>query len=519
MRIASKTKTLSFILAILVIFGMFPIISVSANGVPWPISFDIISDDFNVGIRNEIEVASDDISDPMTLFINMDNQHGQRLLLVEDSLTLSPNSTGSAYADNPGLSIDPNTSEMLIVTITLNPSQIEVGDKIHLHVDITDETDANTFRILTLIVIGDESPGNGETTVTDVNVTPQSAELAPGESRQFAAIVIGNNSPPQNVIWSLSQNAGDYAGLSDTGLLTLDDGARIGASFAVIATSTFGDDEANRISGQAAVTISAQDSGNRDNNGNGGDPGEQQPPPPPPPTENWVTSSRYRERDVPSGTGILGGGRFDDPISAIPIFAFSAISQDIGTTSLISQAQAQSLAHEALAQAQSEGRSIGQIRLIGPQEVSIAMFQAMVAAAGNNNLRINADSILSDGSVDVRISVNPRNVTANVNLHASTTSSAAVSVREFFERVFEAEVGVVSLTQQGSFGMEVVVAARLDIPVTQSNLNYIYFYSYDRQANNFRSFSPGFTWLDSNGYLHFSTSLAGDIIISRVPLA
>ena len=75
---------------------------------------------------------------------------------------------------------------------------------------------------------------------------------------------------------------------------------------------------------------------------------------------------------------------------------------------------------------------------------------------------------------------------------------------------------VVGLGQQGSFGQEVRVAARL---VPNLNTENLYFYAYNSTANTFRPIPAPNYRVDANGFIHFTTSLGGDIIISEGSLS
>ena len=151
------------------------------------------------------------------------------------------------------------------------------------------------------------------------------------------------------------------------------------------------------------------------------------------------------------------------------------------------------------------------IRLVNPGNVSLATMQAAAGAAGGSPIRFNGDSLLG-AAIDVRVIVNPTLATKDVDLSASMTSPTAVSVRNLFERHFGSPITVISLGQQGDFGMEVRIAARINPELDVENL---YFYSFSRETNTFRRFAPDTVRMDANGFLHFNTTLAGDIIISN----
>ena len=64
--------------------------------------------------------------------------------------------------------------------------------------------------------------------------------------------------------------------------------------------------------------------------------------------------------------------------------------------------------------------------------------------------------------------------------------------------------------------LAVEIAAKLDL--TGMGTSNLYFYSYNSKANTYRRIEKPTCWIDKNGYLHFTTEMAGDIIISKGPL-
>ena len=178
----------------------------------------------------------------------------------------------------------------------------------------------------------------------------------------------------------------------------------------------------------------------------------------------------------------------------------------------ITPAAAQGLAEQAI-RAAAPGATPS-IRLTNPSNVSLASLQAVTSAASGRNIVINADSLdLATGNVDVRVRLDPALATTDLNLSASAIPSVTSNTRTMFERILSRPVSVVSLGQQSSFGMDVQIAARVDLPAGAS-LGNLRFYSLDRASNTFQSFVPRNVSIDANGFLHFTTSLAGCIIIS-----
>lgn len=118
-------------------------------------------------------------------------------------------------------------------------------------------------------------------------------------------------------------------------------------------------------------------------------------------------------------------------------------------------------------------------RITNPGSFTLAQLRA-------HQTIINADSLTADDGVDVRIILNPDNAATSLNLSASTTSANAVSTQKIFQDQFGGTFSVISLGQQGDFGMEVTIVAR----VSSAHADNLFFYSFNREANTFRRFTP-----------------------------
>jgi len=90
--------------------------------------------------------------------------------------------------------------------------------------------------------------------VTDVMVTPATATIIRGETQQFSAVVIGENTPPQDVSWSVD-TATTGTTIDSNGLLTVDI-TELANTLTVTATSDFD----QNISGTATITVADQPS-------------------------------------------------------------------------------------------------------------------------------------------------------------------------------------------------------------------------------------------------------------------
>jgi len=131
-------------------------------------------------------------------------------------------------------------------------------------------------------------------------------------------------------------------------------------------------------------------------------------------------------------------------------------------------------------------------------------------------LRYEHDTI-ADGAVQVRISFSdPAKTVKDVLVSGYVKGADVAWVKAHFEKWFKNKLRVVHLEQQGDFGMTAQIAAKVDLEGMDTK--NLYFYSYDKAANIYRRIEKPAYWIDKNGYLHFETELAGDIIISEGPL-
>ena len=73
-----------------------------------------------------------------------------------------------------------------------------------------------------------------------------------------------------------------------------------------------------------------------------------------------------------------------------------------------------------------------------------------------------------------------------------------------------------NLAHQGSFGMPVEVAVKADLSAL--NTNTLRFYNYDASTNVYTLIENSQYFIDTNGYLHFTTTVGGPVIVTDVPL-
>lgn len=168
--------------------------------------------------------------------------------------------------------------------------------------------------------------------------------------------------------------------------------------------------------------------------------------------------------------------------------------------------------------AQSADKSLPKltIKLKGIDLISLADLKGIAAIAVKEGKTpwINSDTLTEDGkSVDVRVSINPALATKSMNIAGSTTSARALRTKSLFEKFFKNELAaVISLTQKGDFGQIAEICVRVP---ADTKVEDLVFYSYDPVTNTYRQIKDPNAWIDKNGYLHFHTLYANEIVISK----
>lgn len=120
---------------------------------------------------------------------------------------------------------------------------------------------------------------------------------------------------------------------------------------------------------------------------------------------------------------------------------------------------------------------------------------------------------VSDNLVRVRVFVDaPAKATKDILVSGYVKSDAVNQTKTKFEKYFKNKLTVVSMEQQGDFGVSIRIAAKVDL--SGMDTKDLCFYSYDKKANSYRRIANPAYRLDKNGYLYFATEFAGDIVIS-----
>lgn len=171
---------------------------------------------------------------------------------------------------------------------------------------------------------------------------------------------------------------------------------------------------------------------------------------------------------------------------------------------------------EGISNAKKSNNTTAYARLLNTSTLTLEQIKTM-RAASDRTLRINGDSISITGKgVEVRVAFLAASATKDVDLSASTTSARAKQTSAFFAKWFTNKFATISMGHQGEFGMQVNIAAQIDL--SNMDTTNLYFYSYDLKTNRYnRIFNPGYS-IDSAGYLWFNTTFGGEVVVSDGPL-
>lgn len=132
-------------------------------------------------------------------------------------------------------------------------------------------------------------------------------------------------------------------------------------------------------------------------------------------------------------------------------------------------------------------------------------------AAKNPDARLVAETTKNGKTVGKLIlnAKDSKDYKANLSLNVEVNNKA---LKSRLVKAFSNNVQSVTLSQGGNFGAEVEVVAK--ITTTSMDKNNLKFYTYDRDKNTYKEIEVGSYRFDSDGMIHFTTSVGGDILIS-----
>lgn len=151
--------------------------------------------------------------------------------------------------------------------------------------------------------------------------------------------------------------------------------------------------------------------------------------------------------------------------------------------------------------------------------ILISTLQEMNTVAKNagGSVSLVVDTTTSKGSVQGRITVPAAsaaklNKNSEIKLRVFTDNQHVSTQKTKFEKWYSNKMAVISTAHQGSFGMKVHIDAKVNLGSMKTSS--LHLYRYDKSANTIKSIKDSDVSVDKNGYIHFNTSVGGDIIIT-----
>jgi hypothetical protein len=193
-----------------------------------------------------------------------------------------------------------------------------------------------------------------------------------------------------------------------------------------------------------------------------------------------------------SGGSSGGGGSADSPS---PTLSLTKATKDVA---------------KEIAKAIAAGSKDATVRFKNIKDIPLETLKAMAAQAqkAGVTLTVNMDTVVN-GKILMRQSFDPAKATKAIQFSASTTSGRAVSIAKLFAKYFSNKLEIFAFNQKEDFGMPVHTAILTSLTAEEA-----FIYSYDTTKNQYMPLDNPNIWKDKNGYLHFDTSLAGNIIFS-----
>lgn len=183
-------------------------------------------------------------------------------------------------------------------------------------------------------------------------------------------------------------------------------------------------------------------------------------------------------------------------------------------------AQVTEAVNNAIKQAASSGGQAA-VTLVNVSTVPAASIKNVFTQAAKSGVtdtvvRLDAkegNTVLSRVYVDAATAAK---LTGTVDFSVATKGAAVDKAISTFEKAFDNKIAAVSLGQKGAFGADIKMAVKADL--SKLNTSNLVFYAFDKTTGKYAKLAVEYK-VDAKGYLHFSTPVGGDIIISDKPLA
>lgn len=192
--------------------------------------------------------------------------------------------------------------------------------------------------------------------------------------------------------------------------------------------------------------------------------------------------------------------------------------KNAGTAATVSApwtaAAAKSATSSAIGKAVDNRASIGlrNVTTISPDILSSVASQAAKAGV---TATLTADT-MDGAAVGARVYID---AAAAAKLGREINVSAVIgnaAVEKALSGAYKNKLAILDLGQTGTFGMNVGIAARLNL--SGMDTAKLVFYSYNAKTKQLVELTAPAYWIDTNGYIHFTTTMGNCIIVSNGPL-
>lgn len=222
------------------------------------------------------------------------------------------------------------------------------------------------------------------------------------------------------------------------------------------------------------------------------------------------------------GGGSGGGGGGGGSSKAVSNGLSNGSTATVSTATAKKETEKSVKAAIAAALKSNQKAATATITVKNTKAVSAATLKAIVESAQNAAkgkgvaiTTILQSDVVKNGKVESRLSIDPAKATLTTDLKLGVKlENKAVS--SMFSKYFTNKTAIVAFEQSGTFGMPIEVAAKLDL--SKLDTKTLKFYTYDAKTNVYAEMTAPAYWIDSAGYLHFTTTIGNNVVITDKPL-
>lgn len=173
----------------------------------------------------------------------------------------------------------------------------------------------------------------------------------------------------------------------------------------------------------------------------------------------------------------------------------------------------------ALAKAKEENSDTIILRISNVSYVPLETMQELTKLATAEDKRVCVYADRRDGHLNVlsRVVFDPAEATKDIYPFLYTEALHTNPAVRLFDKYYSNMLAGVHAKQEVDYGMAVNVAVKVDL--SKMDKDNLYFYSYDKVSETYKAIADADYTIDENGYVQFTTKLAGDIIITSGEIA